>query len=107
MKPLLNYITNDITIRNNADLEMKSVYLCVYSRFSLICLLFMNIHEHANEIIFMYDHWMQGLSYHIGNDIISCKNGDFGMKSVDLWVLFTISPHVLKISLLFMNMQIT
>ena len=61
MKPLLNYITNDITIRNNADLEMKSVYLCVYSRFSLICLLFMNIHEYANKIIFMYDHWMQGL----------------------------------------------
>ena len=61
MKPLLNYITNDITIRNNVDLEMKSVYLCVYSRFSLICLLFMNIHEYANKIIFMYDHWMQGL----------------------------------------------
>ena len=61
MKPLLNDITNDITIRNDADLEMKSAYLCVYSRFSLIYLLFMNIYEYANEIIFMYDHWMQGL----------------------------------------------
>ena len=47
------------------------------------------------------------LSYHIENDITSCNNEDFGVKSVDLWVLFTISPHVLKISLLFKNMQIT
>ena len=47
------------------------------------------------------------LSFHIRNDITTCDNEDFGMKSVDLWVLFTISPHVLKISLLFMNVQIT
>ena len=46
------------------------------------------------------------LSYHIRNDITACNNEDFGMKSVDLWVLFTISPHVSKVSLLFMNMQI-
>ena len=46
------------------------------------------------------------LSYHIRNNITTCNNEDFGMKSVDLWVLFTISHHVLKISLLFMNMQI-
>ena len=47
------------------------------------------------------------LSYHIRNDITTSNNDDFGMNSVDLWVLFTISSHVLKISLLFMNMQIT
>ena len=47
------------------------------------------------------------LSYHIRKDITTCNNEDFGMKSVDLWVLFMISPHVLKILLLFMNMQIT
>ena len=76
MKPLLNYITNDITKRNNADLEMKSVYLCVYSRFFLICLLFMNIHEYAKEIIACMT--------------TGCKDFCF----------------VLKISLLFMNMQI-
>ena len=46
------------------------------------------------------------LSYHIRNDITKSNNEDFGMKSVDLWVLFTIFPHVLKISLLFMNIQI-
>ena len=46
------------------------------------------------------------LSYHIRNDITTGNNEDLGMKLVDLWVLFTISPHVLKISLLFMNMQI-
>ena len=45
------------------------------------------------------------LTYHIRNDIITCNNEDFGMKSVDLWVFFTIFPHVLRISLLFMNMQ--
>ena len=47
------------------------------------------------------------LSYYIRNDITTCNNEDFGMELVDLLVLFTIYPHVLKISLLFMNMQIT
>ena len=46
------------------------------------------------------------MSYHIRKDITTCNNEEFGMKSVDLWVLFTIFPHVIKISLLFMNMQI-
>ena len=45
------------------------------------------------------------LTYHIRNDITTCNNDDFGMESVDLWVFFTIFSHVLKISLLFMNMQ--
>ena len=46
------------------------------------------------------------LSYHIRNDKTTCNNQDFGMKSVDLWVFFTSFPYALKISLLFMNMQI-
>ena len=46
------------------------------------------------------------LSYLFRNDIRTCNKEDFGMKSVDLWVLFTISPHDLNISLLFMNMEI-
>ena len=48
----------------------------------------------------------EALSYHIRNDIATCNNEDFEMKSADMWVLFMISPYVLKISLLFMNMQI-
>ena len=43
---------------------------------------------------------------HIRNDITTRNNEDFGMKSFDLWVLLTISAHVLNISLLFMNSQI-
>ena len=39
MKTLLIHITNDITICNNEDLEIESVYLCVILQFSLICLL--------------------------------------------------------------------
>ena len=53
MKTLLNYITNVITICNNDDLEMKSIYLCAFYDFSLFVYLFLNIHEYANEIIFI------------------------------------------------------
>ena len=74
-----------ITICNNADLGMKSVYLCFYSRFSLICLLFMNIHEYANEITYIFR-----------NDITTCNKEDFWMKSVDLWVFFYDFPSCLK-----------
>ena len=45
------------------------------------------------------------LTYHIRNDITTYNNEDFGMKSVNVWVFLTMFPHVLKISLLFMNMQ--
>ena len=38
MKPLLNYITNHITICNNADLEIKSVCCC--SKVKLVCFSF-------------------------------------------------------------------
>ena len=78
IKPLLNLITNDITIRNNADLKMKSVYLYVYSRFSLMCLLFINIHEYANGVICMYDHWKQG-------NVIPYQNGYNNVQQCGIW----------------------
>ena len=77
MKPLFKYITNDITICNNADLEMKSVYLCV---FSLIVYFFMNIHEYANEIFFSCrTTGCKDLTYHIRNDMTTCNNEDYEM----------------------------
>ena len=41
----------------------------------------MNMHY---ETIFMWDQGCKDLSYHIRNDITTCNNQDFGMKSVDL-----------------------
>ena len=67
---------------------------------------FMNIHEYANELFSCRTTGCKDLTYHIRNDITTCSNADFGMKSVALWVFFTIFPNVLKISSLFMNMQI-
>ena len=63
MKTLLMiYITNEITICNNGDLEMESFYLCVFIyNFPSFIYLLMNIHLYVNEIIFMWDHWMKGL----------------------------------------------
>ena len=29
------------------------------------------------------------LTYHIRNDITTCNNADFGMKSVDLWIFLS------------------
>ena len=39
MNTLLICITNDITICNNEDLEIESVYLCVTLQFPHMCLL--------------------------------------------------------------------
>ena len=36
------------------------------------------------------------LTYHIRNDITTCNNEDFGMKSVDLWVFFYDFPSCFK-----------
>ena len=39
---------------------------------------------------------MQGLGIPYQNDITTCNNEDFWMKSVDLWVNFTIFPSCFK-----------
>ena len=44
MKTLLICITNDITICNNEDLEIESVYLCVILQFPSFVYFLMNIH---------------------------------------------------------------
>ena len=55
MKTLLIYITNDITICNNEDLEIEPVYLRVILQFSLICLL-----SHEYSLICKYDYFHVG-----------------------------------------------
>ena len=92
MKPSLNYTTNDITICNNADLELISVYVCVFSRFFPNLFTFSWIIMNMQMRLFSCrTTGCKDLTYHIINDITTCNNEDFGMKSVDLWVFLRFS----------------
>ena len=74
---------------------------------------FINIHEYANEIIFILDHWMKGLikSYHwcvsmmILNHTAMVVGLWFGAEDCYLLCFYEFTSFV-RFLLIFMNMQI-
>ena len=50
---------------------------------------FINLHEYANEIIFIHDYWMNDLSNFIFDEIITCNKDSLGQNFLNFSILIS------------------